>query len=310
VLVSKISTWFAQKHSGTSAVQVAPCTLEDGTKFWLVDTPGFDDTYRSDSEILREVSLWLNKAHESELKLTGIIFLQRISDVRVGGSGIRNIKMFQKLCGDETLASVVLATTMWDMTSEKAAIDREKELKQQPLLWKRMIDHGSQVYRHDKDKISATSIIKYLVERKAPVTLDIQVEMVDQNLQLQQTGAGNELSSSLEKLIEYYEKKLQELDQEMKARIKTSQEERDLLEASRKEHQENLARTRADIVNLQTNAEQMMLAATKQYEECAEKMKQSEENHAQELEKQRILLQKQFKDKYLQMMSDRACVVM
>jgi hypothetical protein len=105
-------------------------------RIYLVDTPGFDDTYRSDSEILREVALWLNKAHASALKLGGIIFLQRMSDVRVGDSGIKNIKMFQKLCGDDSLASVVLATTMWDLAEGRKALDREKMLKQQPQLWK------------------------------------------------------------------------------------------------------------------------------------------------------------------------------
>ena len=141
-------------------MQVVPCTFEGGAKIYLVDTPGFDDTYRTDSEILREVALWLNKAHSEKLRLAGIIFLQRISDVRVGGSGIKNIRMFQKLCGDGPLASVVLATTMWDMATKDAAIQREKELKEQPQLWKKMIDHGSVVFRHDKKEASALKIIK------------------------------------------------------------------------------------------------------------------------------------------------------
>jgi hypothetical protein len=166
------------------------------------------------------------------------------------------------------------------------------------------------VSRHDDGKTSAMNIIKDLVARKLPVTLDIQREMVDQNLELQQTGAGNELNSTLENLVDYYEKKLKDLEVDMNSRIKSNQEERDLLEASRKEYQENLAKTQADLLNLHTSAEQLMQAATKRHEESAEKMKLAEDNHTQELEKQRVLLQKQFRDKYLKMMSDRACVVM
>ena len=94
-----------------------------------MDTPGFDDSYRSDSDILRELADWLNTAHKSNIKLTGLILLHRIGDVRVGGVGQRNIRMFKRLCGDDSLASVVLATTMWDFIRDDAVGDsRESEL--------------------------------------------------------------------------------------------------------------------------------------------------------------------------------------
>jgi hypothetical protein len=287
-----------------------------------VDTPGFDDTYRSDSEILGEVALWLNKAHASDLKLAGIIFLQRISDVRVGGSGIKNIKMFQKLCGDETLASVVLATTMWDLAQGKAALNREEMLKKQPQLWKRMIDYGSQVFRHDQEKGSALKIIEYLIARKKPVTLDIQREMVDLKLELLDTGAGSELASQVETLIKLYEEKLKKLEQEIiEARDRNKKEDREILEESKKENQERLAKQQQEILNLRISAEQMIEAAKKRAEETetmirenlkrmAEDQTRIAENHAQEMEKQKILLQKQIKEKYLQGMHERACAVM
>ncbi|KAI4644074.1 uncharacterized protein J4E78_009657 [Alternaria triticimaculans] len=301
--------------SCTVSVQVVPCTFEDGTKVYLVDTPGFDDTYRSDSEILREVALWLNKAHTEKLRLAGIIFLQRISDVRVGGSGIKNIKMFQKLCGDGPLSSVVLATTMWDMASPNAAIDRERELKEQPQLWKRMIDHGSCVFRHDKGKSSALKIIKYLMKRKKPVTLDIQREMVDQNLELVDTGAGGALASSVETLIKHYEKKLKELEQDLKeARAQSNKEDREILEAAQKQYQDNLAKQQQEMQNLQVSAAQLIEDTKKRFEEsevsARENMLRAQANHAAELEKQRVVLQRQFKEKYLQMMHERACNVM
>jgi hypothetical protein len=40
----------------------------------LIDTPGFDDTYRSDLEILQEISSWLEKtsvlSHDGDDSLT------------------------------------------------------------------------------------------------------------------------------------------------------------------------------------------------------------------------------------------------
>lgn len=294
--------------SCTQSVEVVPCTLEDGTKIYLVDTPGFDDSLRTDSEILRKVALWLNKAHSSHLKLTGIIFLQRISDVRVGGSGIKNIKMFQKLCGDESLASVILATTMWDLAIEQAAVDREAQLKRDPMLWKRMIDHGSQVIRHDEQKASAEKIIKCLIASKRPVTLDIQREMVDQQLELLQTGAGSELASAVEKLIQHYEKKLKELENDLKeAWDKRDQERRDLLEAAREEHRANLAKNQEEMFKLRISAVELIEDAKKRYEET---VAQAEENHQLQLGRQRILLQKQFKENYYKAMSEKACAIM
>ncbi|KAL1797156.1 hypothetical protein ACET3X_003762 [Alternaria dauci] len=284
--------------SCTVSVQVVPCTFEGGTKIYLVDTPGFDDTYRTDSEILREVALWLNKAHSEKLRLTGIIFLQRISDVRVGGSGIKNIKMFQKLCGDGPLASVVLATTMWDMAAEDAAIQREKELKEQPQLWKRMIDHGSRVFRHDKKEVSALKIIKYLMRRKRLVTLDIQREMVDERRELIDTGAGNALASQMETLIKHYEKKMKELEQDYREARK---EDRELLEEQRREHQENLEKQRKEMENLHVNRLQLIEEQNKRFEEsqrlAKENMKRAQDDFAAELEKQK----KQIRERFLRL---------
>jgi len=62
--------------AGTSEVTVIPCTLPNGTKLFLVDTPGFDDTYKTDTEILREVAGWLTVAYQSKIELTGIIYLR------------------------------------------------------------------------------------------------------------------------------------------------------------------------------------------------------------------------------------------
>ncbi|CAN9192670.1 unnamed protein product [Alternaria alternata] len=279
----------------TVSVQVVPCTFEGGAKIYLVDTPGFDDTYRTDSEILREVALWLNKAHSEKLRLAGIIFLQRISDVRVGGSGIKNIRMFQKLCGDGPLASVVLATTMWDMATKDAAIQREKELKEQPQLWKKMIDHGSVVFRHDKKEASALKIIKYLMKKKRPVTLDIQREMVDEKRELIDTGAGEALASNMEALIKLYEGKLRNLEQEFREARK---EDREMLEEQKREHEESLAKQRREMEKLHVNRLQLIEEEKKRFEEsqreAKEEMQRAKENFAAELGKQKKHIREQY----------------
>ena len=154
-------------------MEVVPCSLGEGEVIYLVDTPGFDDSERSDTEILLEITAWLSEAHKEKLKLSGIIYLHRIPDVRVGGSGVANLKMFRGLCGDTNLESVVLATTMWDQIDKETGESREVMLMQDTNLWAPMIEHGSKVMRHDNKKVSGSGILQYLLDRRTRVTLEI-----------------------------------------------------------------------------------------------------------------------------------------
>ncbi|KDQ53013.1 hypothetical protein JAAARDRAFT_442684 [Jaapia argillacea MUCL 33604] len=43
----------------------------------LVDTPGFDDTNKTDMDILNMIGAWLAKTYKNHVKLAGIIFLHR-----------------------------------------------------------------------------------------------------------------------------------------------------------------------------------------------------------------------------------------
>jgi hypothetical protein len=52
----------------------------DGKVYSIVDTPGFNDTYRSDNEVLKELADWLLKSYQDGVKINGIIYLHRISD--------------------------------------------------------------------------------------------------------------------------------------------------------------------------------------------------------------------------------------
>jgi hypothetical protein len=68
-------------------------------------------------------------------KTKGIIYLHRISDVRMQASAKKNLFMFKKLCGDDALKNVILATTMWDRMTEADGTARELELTSTPDFW-------------------------------------------------------------------------------------------------------------------------------------------------------------------------------
>ena len=77
----------------------------------LVDTPGFDDTYISDVDVLCKLSRWLEETYIKGFLLSGLLHLHRITDVRMGGSAMRNLRMFRRLCGPDALTKALLVTT-------------------------------------------------------------------------------------------------------------------------------------------------------------------------------------------------------
>jgi hypothetical protein len=87
--------------------------VANGYNIVIVDTPGFNDTYKSDTEVLLDLAKWLEVTYRQNAKLTGIVYLHRISDVRMDGSAMLNLNMFRKLCGEQPMKNVVIASTFW-----------------------------------------------------------------------------------------------------------------------------------------------------------------------------------------------------
>ncbi|KAG6382095.1 hypothetical protein JVT61DRAFT_737 [Boletus reticuloceps] len=147
----------------------------------VVDTPGFDDTVRSDAEILRSIADWLEVTYRNKIKLSGLLYLHRISDVRMAGTPLRNLSVFKDLCGNDNMKNIVLVTTMWDEVEGPISwFQREEELLSD--FWADMIRLGSRACRFQGTRESAWEIINCLDleasgERRKP--LQIQREMVD-----------------------------------------------------------------------------------------------------------------------------------
>ncbi|KAK3937027.1 hypothetical protein QBC46DRAFT_417291 [Diplogelasinospora grovesii] len=136
----------------------------------LVNTPGFDDTYRDEGEVLHEVAHSLSspiEQHRTEgIRLAGVIYLHRITDPRI-------------------YPGIALVTNMWEIAERlkdgpRIAQQREKELRN-PEYWGTMLEGGSKMTRHYGSKDSALQIVRRLVDLNVEVKLDIQPEMVTGN---------------------------------------------------------------------------------------------------------------------------------
>ncbi|KAF5359523.1 hypothetical protein D9756_003493 [Leucocoprinus leucothites] len=193
----------ASVTSDIEAVRV-PFPANPNRDIVLVDTPGFDDTTRSDMEILNMISEWLKKTYERDVKLSGLVYLHRITDNRMAGSPFKNLRMFGELCGDLMMTRVVLVTTMWEKVSQQVGIGREKELKDQ--FWKHLIVKGSNVDRLETaNSEAAWRVVQKLVERQLEKEVSeivlLQEELVEQGIKLNETGAGKVLYTDIQKQL-------------------------------------------------------------------------------------------------------------
>ncbi|KAH7161705.1 P-loop containing nucleoside triphosphate hydrolase protein [Dactylonectria macrodidyma] len=176
-------------------------TERNGRRIHLVDTPGFNDTWRSDADILKELCFIMSQVYRTSMKFGGIIYLHRISDNRVSGTTVKNFTLLEKICGFEAAQRVFLVTTMWDwVDTGKLDYDeakrREERLSTMPNYWQTLCHHGSQMRRHRGDEASAFSILDELIalnEMDGYMTQQIQRELVDENNSLINTSVGKEL---------------------------------------------------------------------------------------------------------------------
>ncbi|KAH8725614.1 P-loop containing nucleoside triphosphate hydrolase protein [Phaeosphaeriaceae sp. PMI808] len=175
----------------------------------IVDTPGFDDTERSDAQILDEIVHFLCTQYRLGISLKGIVYMHRITDNKMTGTARRYLEMFKRLCGKQNLKNVVLLTTMWsELTSEAKGLQRERELRKD--FWMDMEKAGSTIRRYEGTRTEAEAIICRLM-RLPDIVLDIQVELIDQNKRLEETNAGQWMVPNIEQNIGESGRKLQRL---------------------------------------------------------------------------------------------------
>ena len=68
-----------------------------------------------------------------------------MTDARMRGSTLQNLKVFQKLCGKKNLGAVVFGTTKSGILTPEASARREKELFD--VYWKDFKKQGAIVFK-------------------------------------------------------------------------------------------------------------------------------------------------------------------
>ncbi|KAL0573452.1 hypothetical protein V5O48_008507 [Marasmius crinis-equi] len=236
-------------HSCTNTVDFSPSFTLGGQEVILVDTPGFDDSTMSETDILNLLAVFLAETYKKEQKLAGIIYLHRITDVRMGGISARNFKIFQKLCGEDTLKNVVIVTNRWEEVLEEKGEARQRELSTKDIFFKPALDRGARIVRHLNTRESAHAILQNLLNNNTPLPLLIQKEMVDEDKRLLDTSAGEELNRELKETMQKHQRELERLGKEMKDMIKNKDDE------ARKELQDVADSLRRELSVAEQNAQ-------------------------------------------------------
>lgn len=97
-----------------------------------------------------------------------------IQDTRAEKSTVKNMILFWRLTGGNSMENVLLLTTKWDLGENILhGAEREKELRRKSKFWKHMVADGAQVMRHNGSRDSAQNIVRHLIRLK-PTVIRIQ----------------------------------------------------------------------------------------------------------------------------------------
>jgi len=135
---------------------------EDSTKkLVFVDTPAYPcDNTEAGLIVEMKIQDWARDFTKRN-KITGILYLHKITDNRLTQPPHKQYEMFRRLFGENFHTRVLLVTTMWrKLSNQNVGEKRNGELRRQ---WSEMIDKGSDIVSHDGEKESAWSVIEKLL---------------------------------------------------------------------------------------------------------------------------------------------------
>ncbi|KAF7422693.1 hypothetical protein PC9H_010849 [Pleurotus ostreatus] len=254
--------------SCTDAVQTSKPFILEGRTVILVDTPGFDDTTKTDTEVLTMIAASLSSMYLNRVKLSGAIYMHRISDFRMGGTSTRNFNMFRELCGDTALQNVAIVTNMWSEVSLDIGEAREEQLKSRDIFFKPALGKGAQIWRHDNTSTSAQAII-HCIASKDPLALCIQRELVDERKDIAETAAGAELGRELHEQAMRYQAERRRLQDELNEALEQKDEE------AREELEQATAQLNSEMMRVQIDSECMISSYSEEKERLERRLQTS-----------------------------------
>ena len=204
----------------------------------FVDTPGFDHTNKTETDVLKMVANWLKTRYvildlncerklsishcryEKDILLSGLVYCHRISNTHMAATSVRHLRTFEELCGKDALENVILATTMWDEVDEATGKMEEERMKTK--YWNKMLERRSTTGRFLGTYESVLQLLQPLIDAAnfKRSSLLLQYEMVDMGKQLTETSAGRRLFTKVQHIVSQRQDVIQQIQNEMRCPIK------------------------------------------------------------------------------------------
>jgi hypothetical protein len=206
--------------------------------------------------------------YDAHRKLSGLVFVQRISDPKFVGQSKRNLRMLRNLCGTETYKNVVVLTTFWDNAGPKErAVEREKELKS--TAFKDLVDGGACFMHHDRTIESAQKVLKHTLTLM-PANVQIQKEIRLDGKDLVNTSAGSAYREEMEAILAKHGEEVNKLRLQLRTVANSNEELRRELEEERAESQRERARWEEEMSRLKNGLDEMKKAQERQAARAAQ----------------------------------------
>jgi len=193
--------------------------------------------------------------------------------------------MFRELCGERSLKNVVVVTSMWEGIDRQVGERREEELRTKAIFFKPVLRGGGQMARHENTIASAQEVLR-LVIRNHPLPLRIQEELIDENKDITETGAGEEINRELNAKVRKYKEEIDAL------REQTEQAIKDKDEGTRRELEEETKRTQDEIERLENDARRLGSDYQRERQEVEDRLKEIEEKAKQDTAQHRKQINK------------------
>ncbi|CAF3506414.1 unnamed protein product [Fusarium graminearum] len=222
-------------YSCTNSIGVYQYTSH-GQRIFLIDTPGFNDTTRSDIDTLEILATYLGASYANGVRISGIITLYPISNNRMAGSNLRSLAILNAVSGFASNDNLAIVTTMWPESSssiEKTILEeRELELLTKYEFFGDLVNRGAATFRHYDRGYSKVGSARRIVDSLArklnghsPGVLQLQREVVDEKKNLGETTAGIAAAEYLYKARLEHDNHLKQLNTELERTSTGSDEE-------------------------------------------------------------------------------------
>jgi hypothetical protein len=221
----------------------------------------------------------------------------------MGGTALRNNRMFRKLVGVDALRNVILATTFWEGIPPHVGAQRENELSSNPDFWGGMLERGAKMVKLSKTRESGLALLEQISGDDTVVLDDESVlreqrealEAMQKKMEEKKEAVRLKMEREAERAREEAARKLAreklalKKQREKEERVRKAEELRLEMarKAAREKYEGELEEARKEVVRQEEKRKREKVEMERKEREKRERLKRMEEEAAEAVMEQR-----------------------